>query len=210
MSLHLLGAFGLHPLLATVARTEPFPPYEKINKLRKSYEGQIKTAGLSGRNKPFREERDPDDGGISKLRKLATMPEEEFEDKQAERRVGDLTGLRDRLQSALKLNSGTMRQQITNEWDEILGHETQKSKVTQNQVQQSSHYLQQARTNGVRPLPSAAGGVPPKMNTRGKKRSYDDSSFTGYGGYGDGFSEPEDQSDRDRDWADRGKKRRRD
>lgn len=200
----------MHPLLATVARTEPFPPYEKINKLRKSYEGQIKTAGLSGRNKPFREERDPEDGGISKLRKLATMPEEDFQAKQAERKIGDLSGLRDKLQSALKLNPGTMRQQITNEWDEILGHETQKSKAVQIQAQQSSHHQQQARINGIRPLQSTASAVPPKMTTRGKKRSYDDSSFTGYPGYGDGYSEPEDQSDRDRDWADRGKKRRRD
>ena len=144
------------------------------------------------------------------MRKLATMPEEDFEEKQSDRKIGDLSGLRERLQSALKLNSGTMRQQITNEWDEILGHETQKSKATQNQIQQPSHYLQQARINGARPLPSTAGAVPPKMTTRGKKRSYDDSSFTGYPGYGDGYSEPEEQSDRDRDWAERGKKRRRD
>lgn len=197
-------------MLATVARTEPLPPYEKINKLRKSYEGQIKTAGLSGRNKPFREERDPEDGGISKLRKLATMAEEDFDDKQSDRKIGDLSGLRDRLQSALKLNSGTMRQQITNEWDEILGHEIQKSKAGQSQPQQPSQYLQQARINGARPLPTSAGAIPPKMTTRNKKRSYDDSSFAGYSGFGDGNSEPEDQSDRDRDWADRGKKRRRD
>lgn len=197
-------------MLASVARTEPLPPYEKINKLRKSYEGQIKTAGLSGRNKPFKEERNPEDGGISKLRKLATMPEEEFEEKQVEKKIGDLNGLRDRLQSALKLNPGTMRQQVTNEWDEILGHEIQKSKAAQVHSQQGSHHLQQARMNGVRPQPNAASNGPPKMTTRGKKRSYDDSSFHGYPGYGDGFSEPEDQSDRDRDWADRGKKRRKD
>lgn len=186
------------------------PPYEKINKLRKSYEGQIKTAGLSGRNKPFKEERDPEDGGISKLRKLATMPEEEFEEKQAERKIGDLGGLRDRLQSALKLNPGNMRQQITIEWDEILGHETQKSKAAQVHPQQALHHLQQTRMNGVRPQQNITSAGPPKMTTRGKKRSYDDSSFTGYPGYGDGYSEPEDQSDRDRDWADRGKKRRKD
>lgn len=193
-----------------MARTEPLPPFEKINKLRKSYEGQIKTAGLSGRNKPHKEERDPDDGGISKLRKLATMPEEDFEEKQAPRKIGDLSGLRDKLQSALKLNPGTMRQAITNEWDEILGHETQKSKAAQMNPHQAPYHLQQARVNGVRPLQNMASTGPPKMTTRGNKRSYHDSSFTGYPGYGDGHSEPEDQSDRDRDWADRGKKRRRD
>lgn len=138
------------------------------------------------------------------------MAEDEFEQGQVERKIGDLGDLRDKLQSALRLNPGAMKPQTTNEWDEILGHETQKSRATQIQAQQVSHHLQQARMNGIRPGQTMASAIPPKMTTRGKKRSYDDSSFSGYPGYGDGFSEPEEQSDRDRDWADRGKKRRRD
>lgn len=191
-------------MLSGVARIDPVSG-EKVNKLRKSYEGQIKTAALSGRNKPHKEPREEDEP--SKLRRMATISEEEFNESQAPSKLGDLESLRGVMTNALRLNSGTMPKQITAEWDDVLGHEA-KRPVAQQQTQPSPHYPQQARLpNGVRPVQDAS--LPEKMRTRNKRRSYNDSSFHGYSGFADGY-DTEEPSDRDRDYADRRKKARKD
>ena len=219
MSQHLLGKYGLHDLLSSVARTDP-QIGEKINKLRKSYEGQIKTAGLSGRNKPHKEERiavpgidDPQ----SRMKLLAIKDPKEFDatqhdtDPEHPQRVGDLdsNGFRDKMKSALRLNSGTMKKSTTVEWDDVLGHDPKRPGIQTVPSQPALHAQQQQRVpNGVRPvqqtaIPSAAD----KMRTRGKKRSYGDATFEGYHGFADGYSEGENDAD-DRDYADRANKRR--
>lgn len=214
MNKHILGTYGLGPLLETVARHDP-KTMEKINKLRKSYEGQIKVAQLSGRNKAYAAPKDPNDKHDppwGPLRVMADKSASAWADESKGIEIGDFGGLRSQLDKALKLNPGTMNKSITQEWDEILGHEIKKPGPAPNlsQSYQQTSQTQQARLpNGVRPLPNAAGGIPDKMRTRGKKRSYDDSSFTGYIGYADGYSEPDDnQSDRDGTWADRRKRKK--
>ena len=51
VSKDLISLYGLKRIASTVARKDPMTG-AKINKLRKSYEGKVKTLGLTGRNKP--------------------------------------------------------------------------------------------------------------------------------------------------------------
>lgn len=213
MSKHILGTYGLGPLLETVARNDP-RTMEKINKLRKSYEGQIKAAQLSGRNKAYaapKDLNDKHDPPWGPLRVMADKNANTWVEETKGTGIGEFGGLRDQLDKALKLNPGTMNKSTTQEWDDILGHELKKPGPPPNPSQsfQQAVQMQQPRLpNGVRPV-LAAGGIPDKMRTRGKKRSYDDSSFSGYPGYADGYSEPDDnQSDRDGTWADRRKRKK--
>jgi len=199
---NLLGKYGLHDLLARCARQDP-DTGEKINKLRSSYAGQIKDAQLPGRNdhpRVIREEEQP-----SKLRTMATIPDDEFPPRQAERKVGDLSGLQGLLKSAMHLEPGNMNKQTMQEWDLILGHEPQKP-VKPQQQQPAYAPSQQSRVpNGVRPAQPLTAPQPDKMRTRGKKRSYGD---TAYVGYGDGLSEVEDEQDRSDDYVDHRSKKR--
>ena len=199
MNVHLLGKYGLHELLSSVARIDPATG-EKANKLRKSYEGQIKLAALSGRNRPHKEPREDDER--SRLNKMSTMSEAEFKETQVKSRPGDVDSLRDIMRSALQLNSGTMNKSMTAEWDDILGHEVKKN------VPQQQLPISKAPTprilNGAQHQQQAID----KVKTRGKKRVYTDAGFEGYQGYADGLSDPDVASDGDKDYLDRGKKRR--
>ena len=136
-------------------------------------------------------------------------------DAEHPQKVGDLdsNGYRDKLKNALRLNSGTMKKSTTLEWDEILGHDPKRPGMqtvsSQLALQAQQQFQQQRVPNGIRPvqqtvIPSAAD----KMRTRGKKRSYGNSTFEGYHGFADGYSEGENDAD-DRDYADRANKRRR-
>lgn len=188
---------------------------EKINKLRKSYEGQIKVAQLSGRNKAYAAPKDPNDFHDPQwgpLRVMADKNDEEWQEELRREKIGSLGSLKDKLGKALKLNPGTMNKATTAEWDDLLGHEVNKRPATGQTPFQSQVNPQQAQPpripNGTRQAQDAATASD-KMKTRGKKRSYDDSSFSGYRGYADGYSEPEDNpSDGDATWADRRKRRK--
>lgn len=197
MNDHLLGKYGLHTLLSSVARIDP-DTGEKVNKLRKSYEGQIKLAALSGRNKPHKEPRE-DETVPSRFNKMATIPESTFLESQVNSKPGHIDSLRNVMRSALRINSGTMNKSTTAEWDDILGHEVKKN-------------MPQSQPTSKAPTPRINGSqhlqVPDKVKTRGKKRVYTDAGFEGYQGYADGISDPDGPSDGDRDYMDRGKKRR--
>ena len=187
--------------MSSVARTDP-DTGEKANKLRKSYEGQIKSAALSGRNRPYREPRADDEP--SKLMKMATISEEAFKATQHHHKVGDLDSLRGILSNALRLNSGTMPKKIEAEWDDVLGHEVKKP-ASQPQLNPASIKSQQQKPiNGIANQYLA----PPanKMETRKKKRAYTDDA---YQGYAEGISDVDNASDGDRDYNDRDRKRRR-
>lgn len=205
-SKHVLGIYGLHDLLGQVARKDP-TTNEKINKLRKSYEGQIKAAELSGRNKPHKQERTSEDPEHSNMFHWATLQPQRFtEEIRVPAKTGDLNVLRKGLRDALRLNSGTMDQKTQKDWDETLGHEPPKPAVPV----QSSYAMPSAPSR----VPSSRPGQVPapaieKPKTRGKKRGYDDNAWDGYGsGYGGGGSEDE-AADGDTDYmGEKNKKRR--
>ena len=187
------------PLLRTVARTDPVTG-EKINKLRKSYEGQIKAFGFSGRNKTIK--RDRLEIEASKLRQsigsgLKDIPEdpneapgplqtdEEWNATHAQVKVAVTSDFRAKLKKAMELQPGRVRN--VEHWDDVLGHDKPRT-VAPMPVQQAPPSGPQRIPNGVS-RPQSYGVAEIKRQTRGKKRSYGDDSFIGYG---DGYSDVED------------------
>ncbi|PGH17162.1 hypothetical protein AJ79_01300 [Helicocarpus griseus UAMH5409] len=194
-SLDLVSLYGLGPVAASVARTDPVTG-EKINRLRKSYEGKIKGLCLAGRNKPVKAE----PGAPGGLKYLTLWPEEEWQNQKVygkEIKVAEPESsfLKQQLK-AMKLEPGTLPNHEF--WEDALGHE-KPSKVAPGTGTD-------AKTVGTLPgqvrRPNQANGAYPSVstpvaeNTRpkrtGKKRSYNDSSFVGYG---EGF--PDDDGDID-------------
>lgn len=186
-SQHLLSRYGLSALHAKVARTDPVT-HEKINKLRKSYEGQIKNFALAGRNKPAKDE--IPEGQWSSLNMMMLEPEESwYASKVTGKKIEVTPDLQARLHEAMSLQPGRMKGHEY--WSDLLGHEKPRPPQLQETggKRPSAGAVQRPHMNGnsVRPMSHAAGeGVRPRR--AGKKRSYADDSFEGYG---DGFVDDE-------------------
>ncbi|EER40724.1 conserved hypothetical protein [Histoplasma capsulatum var. duboisii H88] len=195
-SLDLVSLYGLGPVASSVARTDPVTG-EKINRLRKSYEGKIKGLGLAGRNKPVKAE----PGTPGGLKYLTLWPEEEWQNQKVygkDIRVAepDSSFFKQQLK-AMKMEPGSLPNHEF--WEDALGHEKSSKALAANDTSL-------AKAAGTVPgsirQPMHANGTPTAIstpateNTRpkraGKKRSYNDSSFVGYG---EGF--PDDELDLD-------------
>ncbi|KAI5862925.1 Rox3-domain-containing protein [Durotheca rogersii] len=185
MSDDLFERFGLTGIAAEVARTKP---NGEKNALRKTYKGQIKSLGLSGHFDAVK--KDPQDQ--DSLKTLLDFPEEEWctrevRGKEIER------GLSQSLLANLTRATTMVRGQIPKTmWDSaVLG-----DLAPGNAPKKVSHDQATRQTAPSTPVPSGLG-VTPKPNKPltsqmdrarriGKKRSYQDSSFEGYGdGYAD-------------------------
>ena len=185
-SQHLLALYGLSALHATVSRTDPITG-EKINKLRKSYEGKIKEFELAGRNKPVRV--DVPEGGKGKLRSMVEdIPEEQWEAENTAKRIEVTPELRSTLAKAMEMRPGTTRNHEM--WEDILGHEKARPVATPEVAVKKNlpPAVPAQRPNGaVRPqVANAADVIRPRRAN--KKRSYADNSFEGYG---DGYVDDE-------------------
>jgi hypothetical protein len=186
----LLALYGLGPLLRSVARTDPRTG-EKINKLRKSYEGQIKAFNLSGRNKPVKGERNVDEDQPGPLRRMigsspwGLQPEEQWNAEHAKSKIEVTQDFRAKLKQAVQMQPGTVRNNA--HWEDVLGFEKPGARAPP--APQPQHVA-----SVPRPMPNGAPrqfqqSAEAKRQTRGKKRSYGDDSFVGYG---EGYSDPED------------------
>ncbi|KAL3491559.1 Rox3 mediator complex subunit-domain-containing protein [Aspergillus germanicus] len=181
----LISLYGLGPVAKSVARNDPITG-EKINRLRKSYEGKLKGLGLAGRNKPVKH--DPATPGG--LRQMTLWPEEEWQNQKVfgkEIKVADLDSvLHDLQMKAMKMEPGTVPN--NDYWEDVLGHD-KPSKHTN-----AGDAIKKVATpvsSGGRPI-GQPNGTPttaePERSrpSRGRKRHYDDNSFVGYGeGYAD-------------------------
>ena len=180
---------------------------DKANRLRKSYEGQIKKFGLAGRNSSVTCERvkhPADQAEPGPLRKAigsewrGLQSDDDWKKNHPTPEIKIDEALRLKLRKALQIQPGTIRNPEV--WDEYLGHDRARQNVAPPPVTAP----QQRLTNGAMPpRPREVGEV--KRATRGKKRSYDDDSFVGYG---DGYSDIEDAGARD-DEDDGGSRRKR-
>ena len=172
---NLLSMFGLDPLVATVARTDPVTG-EKINKMRKSYEGQLKTLGLSGRNRAVKHE----DGKGMGLKEMSAWPEEEWQNQKVNGKdlhKGLSSGVLAKLDKAMQMLPGPVPN--NSEWEDLLGHEKSKP-VDQNAKSAKLQHAPPAKTNGqVNGAAANAEAIRPKRT--GRKRRYDEHSFEGYG-----------------------------
>lgn len=185
---NLLSLFGLDPLAATVARTDPVTG-EKINKMRKSYEGKIKSFNLAGRNKAVKHV----EGKPGGLMELVQWPDEEWHNqkvlgKEVEKGLGE--GMFAKLERAMKMEPGPVPNNEA--WEDILGHEKAKpipppaelaTKKPLQYTTQNAKPNSQSNLGNTNATPSAEI-LRPKRS--GRKRRYDEHSFEGYGeGYVD-------------------------
>jgi hypothetical protein len=183
---HLLGIYGLVPLLKTVARQDPITG-AKATSLRKSYDGQIKEFGLLGRNKSVKIDRDEHDASKfrqsigSGLRERPYDPNSEqrpflsdevWNKEHARTSINANDAFKAKLEMAMQIESGTVRN--IEHWNKILGHDKPRPPAPIPQAAPIQP-VQRVPNGVVRPA-----GVD-KRQTRGKKRSYSDESFTGYG-----------------------------
>ena len=151
--------------------------------MRKSYEGQLKTLGLAGRNRSVKHE----EGKSMGLREMTLWPEEEWQNQKVggkDVRKGLPSGILAKLDKAMQMQPGPLPN--NHEWENLLGNDIPKS-VEPSKVSKAPS----------KPLVKAIGQVngstvnvesvrPQRTN---KKRSYGDASFEGYTGYAEGIED---------------------
>lgn len=188
-SLDLISLYGLGSIAHSVARLDSVTG-EKINRLRKSYEGKLKGLGLAGRNKPVKQE----PGAPGSLRHLTMWPEEEWQNQKVfgkQIKVADIDSALQGLQSrAMQLEPGAVPN--NDFWEDVLGHEKPAKGLGTGDTGKKSNPAPGGRV----PLQTSATPVsaqePERSRpSRGRKRHYDDNSFVGYGeGYADDDEDP--------------------
>lgn len=190
INLDLVSLYGLGPVAKSVARVDPTTG-EKINRLRKSYEGKLKGLGLAGRNKPVKN--DPNVSGG--LRHLTLWPEEEWQNQKVfgkEIKVADVDSGLHRLQmNAMKMEPGPVPN--NDYWEDVLGHEKPSKSAGASDTGKKAASTPIAgrsvsQSNGT-PVPTEPERTRP---SRGRKRTYDDNSFVGYG---EGYIDDDDDDD---------------
>ncbi|EED24318.1 conserved hypothetical protein [Talaromyces stipitatus ATCC 10500] len=188
-SFDLISLYGLGPIGRSVMRADPTTG-EKINRLRKSYEGKLKGLGLSGRNKAVKNE----NGQSGGLRHLMMWPEEEWQIQKVhgkEIKFAEAESSLQKLQMrAMKLEPGPIPN--SEYWEDILGHEKPaKHTNIENGKRAVSTPNALRPTNQANGVPATTAAPERARPTRGKKRHYDDNSFVGYG---EGFVDDDDEA----------------
>ncbi|KAK6005220.1 hypothetical protein QM012_007999 [Aureobasidium pullulans] len=186
----LIHLYGLQSIANSVRRTDPVTG-EKINKLRKSYEGKVKNFGLSGKNKPTDIE--------GELGGFMQWDEGSWYDQRIHGREldkADSSSLMANLGRALTMNPGTLPADEHNKWKAILGLDDGNKTPSQPGNKIAGHpQMLKAQASSMRasapasPRASNPNGIRPDRSN--KKRRYDESSYTGYNeGYqdDDGYS----------------------
>lgn len=186
-SVDLVSLYGLGPVAHSVARIDPVTG-EKINRLRKSYEGKLKGLGLAGRNKSIKQEI----GQPGSLRHLTLWPEEEWQNQKVYGKpiqVSDMdSALQDLQAKAMQMEPGPVRN--NDFWEDILGHEKPAKHPAPGEAGKKALPATSGRPNGnsYTASPQAQEAERPRAS-RGRKRHYDDNSFAGYG---EGFVDDDD------------------
>lgn len=180
---NLISLYGLDRIVRTVIRRDPVTG-EKINKLRKSYEGKVKELGLAGKNKASEAKGD--------MLNILAVPDEEWRNQQVfgkeipQALPSDLLAKLDR---AVQMAPGKLRTDAENRWRGVIAaDDTTKPKpgpeVAIKKPMQNA--IAQAQLPG-RPSAAPSPALKPMRPERtGTKRRYNDASFKGYGeGYAD-------------------------
>ncbi|KAI4164678.1 MAG: hypothetical protein LQ342_001652 [Letrouitia transgressa] len=188
---NLMSHFNLQSLVSSVARTDPVTG-EKINKMRKSYEGKVKALGLAGRNRAVKHQ----SGKAMGLLEMAQWPEEEWINQKVHGRQVQ-AGLADatlaKLDKAMQMQPGPVPNTNEYDWDDLLGTEKIKPLPTVEERSKKALSADPSKTkvngqvNGAHvPANAVAATELTRPKRAGKKRRYDEDSFEGYGeGYND-------------------------
>ncbi|TLD34606.1 Rox3-domain-containing protein [Venturia nashicola] len=181
-SQNLISLYDLNNLMNSVRRTDPVTG-EKINKLRKSYEGKVKTLHLSGINKPSNDAAEFTNPGGKPLSEvpegtkgfLDFEPDEWLHEKLQGRPIQAPTeDFQAKLERALQMRPGGILD--ANKWDKIIGPAESKTKSSFDPARVA---VPQSSTGRNSPLLKASNSVRPER--AGAKRRYTDHTFTGYG-----------------------------
>jgi hypothetical protein len=177
-SQNLISLYGLDPLASTVARKDPVTG-EKINKLRKSYEGKVKNLGLPGKNKPT------DRPG--ELLGFMEWPEDAWYDQKIRGKELDLAQdgpMMKKLAKALQMNPGKLLPEDDAKWKGLLAYDEASVKTpvvsaTKRPAHQAMLKSQPSSMRASAPAsPRAQHGA--RLDRPNKKRSYVESSYEGY------------------------------
>ena len=164
---NLISLYHLDKIAASVARKDPITG-EKINKLRKSYEGKVKHLQLAGKNK-----------AVSKPNEFTNMllfPDEEWSNQRVFGKsveAGLPSDISSRLEKAVQADPGPLPMRENEKWKNIIGAD-EPPKIAAKKPTQSSSTVSNSQT-------ASLASRPTRPERTGKKRSYLDSSFKGYG-----------------------------
>ena len=199
----LIDVYGLGRIAGNVARNDPVTG-EKINRLRKSYEGKLKDFNLAGKNKPHKVE----DVAPGSLIDLMMIPEEQWQIQAHGKDAGlHSADSQTKFERAMKMDRGVVSK--NDYWEDVLGHEKPKPAAFAFETTRKSVLGGEDRQiglgNGISLNASSEASRPRRAN---RKRRYDDKSFEGYGeGYVDDEAVTEGTYS-DEDGRPSGKKRR--
>ncbi|OCK86395.1 Rox3-domain-containing protein, partial [Lepidopterella palustris CBS 459.81] len=177
-SQNLIELYGLNSIAASVARKDPVTG-EKINKLRKSYEGQIKKLQIAGKNKAIS---NPDE-----LMNFMGWPEQEWQNQKVYGKSvmdglsGDVLGLLDR---ALQMAPGGLPPDQAEKWRNLVATDDGVKSKAGVDVPGKKPLQSTPNTRSPATLSPAVKAVRPER--AGTKRRYNDTSFVGYG---EGFAD---------------------
>lgn len=197
----LIQLGGLERVAFEVRRTDPVTG-EKINKLRKSYEGIVKKLHLAGSNKPVVAPGEWIDGPLDKPG-LLDIPEEQWQQESVrgvaifEKSAADLLAKLDR---AVQMAPG--RLDDGDKWKKLLGDDLPKPKP----VPVAAFKAGTSSRTSAQPSPKM--GAQQRVQRVNAKRSYDDRSFTGYQDTYDGEEGSRDMTEDERMQGPLKKKRR--
>jgi hypothetical protein len=181
-SQNLISLYKLDDLMKSVRRTDPMTG-EKINKLRKSYEGKVKNLHIAGINKPVSTPGEfvvlggkpasevPEGEGI-----LNYTHEEWLAKKLSSRPIQQPSeNFQAKLDKALQMRPGPILE--ADKWRKIIGNDELPKTKTSFDGNKSTI----AQANTARNSPSLKASGPVRPERAGAKRRYDDRSYSGYG-----------------------------
>jgi len=182
-SQNLISLYHLDDIATSVRRTDPTTG-QKINKIRKSYEGKVKQLHIAGVNKAVPVPKEFINGG------LLDWPADQW---QAQKVSGNPVqkGLTPsflaKLDRAVKMAPGKLADRDSEKWKKLIGtDEVPKGKVVPEAMKKGAALFQSQPTypsTAPSPRMGATGARPARA---GAKRRYNDSSFRGYAeGFGD-------------------------
>jgi hypothetical protein len=181
----LVTLYDLSSITASVRRTDPVTG-EKINKLRKSYEGIVKQLHIAGVNKQAISPGEFINGGL-----LLDVPEEEWQERASENPVqhGLTPNLQALLDSAVHMAPGRLLD--GDKYKKIIGtDDAPKAKLAADALKKGSTFPQaQSGHPSAAPSPTLkaqAAGQASRPARTGAKRRYHDTTFKGYG---EGFAD---------------------
>ncbi|KAF7712139.1 Uncharacterized protein PECH_004226 [Penicillium ucsense] len=187
----LISLYGLGSIAQSVARIHPVTG-EKINRLRKSYEGKLKPLGLAGKNKPIK----TDSSKEGSLRYLTLWPEEEWQNQKV---FGKQIKTADMDSALLSLQTKAMQLQPgmapnNDFWEDVLGLEKPVKVSGPGDMGKKGTPTPGGRL-GAQPMVASGAGATDLGDrarpSRGRKRNYDDNSFVGYG---EGYADDDDET----------------